>query len=152
VADLRLSTQASAMARTRLETVDFTHLRNNNVRRAAALDESEPRFSLHGDFDIANKRQLSATLEPFIDAQRLTVDLARATFIDASTLGIFLRIARRRGEINATRFRIINVSTRFRRIFSLCGLDDVVDVEDAPAWRSKPPPFVAGSLTVTALP
>jgi anti-sigma B factor antagonist len=140
------------MARTGLQTVNFTHLRNDNIRRAAGLDESEPRFSLHGDFDISNKRQLSATLEPFIDAQRHTVDLARATFIDASTLGIFLRIARRRGEINATRFRIINVSARFRRIFSLCGLDGVVDIEDAPARRSKPPRFLTGSLAVTALP
>lgn len=132
MADLRVSTNASAMARTGLEIVDFTHstgrgkrsattdvntMRSDNIRRIAGLDESEHRFSLHGDFDIANERQLSATLEPFIDAQRLTVDLARATFIDASTLGIFVHIARRRREIDATRFRMINVNTHFRRIF-----------------------------------
>ena len=120
MADLRVSTNASAMARSRLETVDFrltgrgkggaatdvNTMRNDNIRRVAGLDESEPRFSLHGDFDIANKRQLSAALEPYIDSQRLTVDLAHATFIDASTLGMFVHIARRRREINATRFRI----------------------------------------------
>jgi anti-anti-sigma factor len=165
--DLRVSKNASAMARMSLDTVDFMHiigcakgsaatdvnaLNTANIRRVADLGESEPCFSLHGDFDIANKRQLSEILEPYIDSQRLTVDLAHVTFIDASIVGIFVRIARRRREIDATRFRIINVSTRFRRIFSLCGLDDVLEIEDVSGSSGKPPFSAAGSLAVTALP
>lgn len=148
------------------ETTDFAHLigrgmggaatdvnalRIDNIRRVAGLDESEARFSLHGEFDISNKWQLFAALEPCIDSQTLTIDLADATFIDASTLGIFLQVARRRRELNATRLRIVDVSTHFRRILSLCELDDVFDVDDVPARKSKPPFSIAGSLAVTAL-
>jgi len=112
---------------------------SDDIQHITGLDESEARFSLHGEFDILNKRQLFATLEPYIDSQRLTVDLANATFIDASTVGIFAHIARRRREIDATRFRMINVGSHFRRIFSLCALNDVFDIE-------------AGSLAFAALP
>jgi anti-anti-sigma factor len=127
-------------------------MRNNNIRRVAAIDESEARFSLHGEFDIFNKWQLSEALEPCIASRTLTVDLAHTKFIDASTLGVFAHVARLRWEIDATRLRIINVSTHLRRIFSICQLDDVFNI-DAVAARTRKPRFsTTGSLAVTALP
>ena len=124
----------------------------SHIRRVAGLDESEARFSLHGEFDISNAWQLFATLEPYMVSRTLTVDLANVTFFDASTLGVFVHVARCRRELSATRLRLVNVTALFRRIFSLCNLDDVFDLEDV-ATRAGIPPFsVAGSLAVTALP
>ncbi len=150
-----------------METADFAHLtgrstggaaaefdntRSNNIRRVAGLDESEVRFSLRGEFDISNKWQLFAALTAYIDSPTLTIDLGHTTFIDASTLGIFVYVARCRREIDATRLRIVKGSAYFRRIFSLCSLDNVFDIGDALAPRGEPPFSVVGSPAVTALP
>ena len=151
MAHLLASTNASTIARTSVETIDFARL-TSRIRRVAGFHESEARFSLHGDFDIANKQQLSEALEPYMASQRLTVDLSHVTFIDASTLSVFLHVARCRRELNATRLRIVNGSSHFRRIFWLCGLDDVFDIENLGAHTAKPPSFVARSLAFTALP
>jgi anti-anti-sigma factor len=154
------------MARTSLETVDFTHITGgrksraaadvdtttrDQIRRSAGLDESEARFSLRGEFDISNKRHLSASLEPHMASQTLTVDLAHVTFIDASILGVFVQVARCRRGLNATQLRIVNVGTHLRRILSLCHLDDVFDIEGVRAHACAPP-FSVASLAVTALP
>lgn len=167
MAHLRASTNASTIARTSLETVDFTHLigrgksgavtdvntmRRDDIRRVVGFDESEVRFSLHGDFDISNKPELSETLAPYMASRKLTVDLSHVTFIDASTLSVFVNIARCRRELHATRLRIVNGSTHFRRVFSLCGLDDGFDLEDVAPRTAKPPSFVARSLAFVALP
>jgi anti-anti-sigma factor len=139
------------MARACLGTVDFTHL-TDNIRRVAGVDDSEARFLLCGEFDISSKQQLYATLEPYVASQSLTVDLAYVTFIDASTLGVFVLFARRRRELNASRLRIVNVSTYCQRILSLCELADIFDIEGVPAGRGKPAFSVAGSLAATVLP
>lgn len=167
VTHLHMSANASTMAWPSLEARDFTDLarrgkrraapdvdtvRSDRIRRVAGLDESEARFSLHGEFDISNQRQLSAALEPYMVSQTLTVDLAPATFIDASTLSVFVHVARGRREIDATRLRIVNVRTHFRRIFSLCHLDDVFDIEGVATDSGRPPFSVDRSLAVTALP
>lgn len=143
------------VAQTTMETTDFAHLtsrsrggapsefnstRSTNIRRVGGLDESEARFSLRGELDISNKWQLFAALTAYIDAPTLTIDLEHTTFIDASTLGVFVYVARCRREIDATRLRIVKGSAYFRRIFSLCSLDGVFDIGDA------------GSPMVTALP
>jgi anti-anti-sigma factor len=107
---------------------------------------------MHGDFDLSNKRELAEALQPYIASQTLTVDLSNATFIDASTLGVFVHIARRRGELNASRLRIIHGNPHFRRIFSLCELNSVFDIEERAARTAQPPFFVARSLAFTALP
>jgi anti-anti-sigma factor len=157
VALLQVLTEASMTARTIMETTDFAHLisrsewgaptefnstRSNNIRRVSGLGESEVRFSLRGELDISNKWQLFAALTAYIDSPTLTIDLEHTTFIDASTLGVFVYVARCRREIDATRLRIVKGRAYFRRIFSLCSLDGVFDIEDA----------VAGSPMVTALP
>jgi anti-anti-sigma factor len=149
-----------------METTDFAHLtsrsggaltefnstRSNNIRRVAGLDESEVRFSLRGEFDISNKWQLFAALTAYIDAPTLTIDLGHTRFIDASTLGIFVHVARCRREIDATRLRIVKGGAYFRRIFSLCSLDEVFDIGNDVARRGGPAFSVAGSPMVTALP
>ena len=116
MAHLRASTNASTIARTGAATA-VNPMRSDTIRRVAGLDESEARFSLHGEFDIADKWQLYAALRPSTDYQTLTIDLAHATFIDAGILGVFVHVARRRRAIGATRLRIVNLSTHFRRIF-----------------------------------
>jgi len=139
------------MARPSLETVDFAHL-TGHIRRVAGFRGSEVRFSLHGDFDISNKQRLSEALEPYMASPKLAVDLSHVTFIDASTLSVFVNIARCRRELNATRLRIVNGSAHFRRVFWLCGLDDAFDIENVAPRTAKPPSFIARSLAFTALP
>lgn len=148
----RASTYVSTRDRTRLEAVEITQITGRCTGRAASLDESEVRFSLRGEFDISNKQRLSETLAPYMAAQRLTVDLSHLTFIDASTLSVFINVARCRRELGAARLRLVNGSPHFRRILWLCGLDDIFDIRDVVPRTAKPPSFIARSLAFTALP
>jgi anti-anti-sigma factor len=156
-----------AMARTSLESMHFTDftrrakrraptdvdtMRSDHIRHVAGLDESEARFSLHGEFDISNRRQLSETLEPYMASQTLTLDLTDAAFIDAGTLGVLFHVERCRREIDATRLRIVNVRPHIRRILSLCHLDEVFDIKDVAADMGKPPFSEAAPLAVAAPP
>ena len=149
-AGLLASTKASNLGRIGSasgEGVELPH----SIRRVAALDESEARFSLHGEFDLFNKAQLSGALSSSVASPTLTVDLAHATFIDASTLNVFAHVASRRRELGATQLRIVNVNSHLRKIFSICQLDNVFDIEGA-AGRLQPRISRAGPLSVASLP
>jgi len=102
-----------------------------SVRYLARQNGSNARFSLHHEFDIYNNGRLLEALEQGIGYRNITIDLAHTTFIDASILGIFVRLAGRCRKNNGATVRIINASTHLRRLFSICQLEGLFGIEGA---------------------
>lgn len=99
-----------------------------SIRCSTGKNRSHAHFSLYDEFDIFNKNQLCAALEGSVGYQTVTIDLAHTTFIDASILGIFVRLAGRRRKQHAARVRVVNASTHVSRLFSICQLERVFDI------------------------
>lgn len=109
---------------------DLIAMNHGSILRIAGKKTLDAYFSLFDEFDIYNKGQLSATLEESVGSRAITIDLAHTTFIDASILGVLVRLAVRAREHNATQVRIVNASAHLRRLFSICQLEAIFDIED----------------------
>jgi anti-anti-sigma factor len=87
-------------------------------------------ISLCGEYDIANCDELSDAIGTGA-SRRITIDLANATFIDASVISVLVRHANRRRARNDSRLRIVGPSAHFRKIFRMCNLAALLDIEDS---------------------
>ncbi len=106
-------------------TVTHSHVECRNVGgRTFAM-------SLHGDFDLYTAPELSADFTRLLDrgARVIVVDLAGATFVDSTTLGVLVEA---RKEVIARGGRMILASPGdvMRRILEQTGLDELFDVTD----------------------
>lgn len=100
-----------------------TRMGGGSVRCLARQNGSNARFFLHDEFDIYNNGRLFEALEQAIGYRNITIDLAHTTFIDASIIGVFVRLANRCRKNNAAHVHIVNASTHVRRLFSICKLE-----------------------------
>lgn len=103
-------------------TIDMHY---GKVCRTDRKSSSDVRFSLSDEFDFFNKPELAATIASAETARRMTLDLGAATSIDASILGLFVGIARRRKLIGASQVHIVNVAAGIRKLFTICKLESV---------------------------
>jgi anti-anti-sigma factor len=88
---------------------------------------------VRGEHDISTAAALSETLTGVVagDGGDLVVDLSGVPFMDASTVGVIVRVCghlRRRSRSLAVR----SPSTSARRILDLCGLADLIDPDSDP--------------------
>ena len=77
-------------------------------------------FSIHADFRNAYRDLPSST--------RFVVDLARATFMDSSAMGMLLLLREHAGE-KAANIRLLNCNADIRKILSISNLDKMFSVE-----------------------
>jgi anti-anti-sigma factor len=117
---------------------DLIAINYGSIRRIVGKNTLHAYFSLFDEFDIYNKGQLSAALEESVGSRTITIDLAHTTFIDASILGVFVRLANRCRRHNAAQVRIVNASTHLNRLFSICRLEGVFDIEGHGARHRGP--------------
>ncbi len=89
-------------------------------------------FMLDGSFDINNKNQLSAALAEATRCRSIAIDLARTTYIDASIIGVFANVARKRRDDGFGKLQITNVSVQLCRLFSICELDKAFNLHALP--------------------
>jgi len=107
------------------------------AQRSSAIDESagrdrEKRISrirLSGDFDVSNRDELAALLEPATTASAVILDLTDVTFIDSTALGCFVWLRKLVRERHDGTVRLIGLSPHLRRVFSITGLDLIFDIE-----------------------
>lgn len=111
---------------------------DGSIRRFAGKNTQDVYFTLYDEFDICNKSQLSAALEESVGYRKITIDLAQTTFIDASILGVFVRLAGRCRKHNAGQVQIVNANGYIRKLFSICGLESVFGIENRSAYSGKP--------------
>jgi anti-anti-sigma factor len=112
--------------------IDVIEMMHGRVRRAVRESVSDVCFYLSGEFDIYNKRQLSATLASSVAYPAITIDLAQTRFIDVGIIGVFARFAGLRRELGAAQLRIVNVNKFIFKLFSICRLDTLFCIEELP--------------------
>lgn len=132
------STLANARSPGEVIVGSIIDMRYGSVCRTDCKSSSYVRFSLAGEFDIFNKAKLAAVIEDAITSRRITLDLAKTKYIDASILGLFAGIARRRLLSGASQVRIVNAADGVRRLFSICKLNSAFRLEGNPLPASQP--------------
>jgi anti-anti-sigma factor len=110
-----------------------------SIRRVVGKNTSDAHFALYGEFDICNKSQLSAALDESVGYRTITIDLAQTAFIDASILGVFVRLADRCRKHNAGQMGILNANGHPRKLFSICEFESAFGIKDHPGHSYKPP-------------
>ena len=85
---------------------------------------------VQGDLDAARVPRVRALLEDAVSVrpQRLVVDLANCSFLDASGLTVLLDVHRRQCRVGGV-LTLRGCSPRVMRLLSLTGLQRVFDVE-----------------------
>jgi anti-anti-sigma factor len=121
-----------------LATAEVVAMMHDSIRHFVGKNTPDVYFALYDDFDICNKPQLSAALEESVGYRTITIDLAQTTFIDASILGVFVRLSGRCRKHNAGHVRIVNANSHLRKLFSICELENVFGIEDRPAHSDTP--------------
>lgn len=62
------------------------------------------------------------------DKKDVVFDCAGLTFIDSTILGTFVKILKMLKEGGNT-FKLINVSPRIKKLFEICALDTIMEIE-----------------------
>ncbi|WP_252313179.1 STAS domain-containing protein [Sinobaca sp. H24] len=86
---------------------------------------------IEGEVDAYTAPQLKEAIEPLTekDGQLVTVDLTDVSYIDSTGLGIFVG-ALKSSEANNSKLRLVGLNQRVMRLFSITGLDEVIDIEE----------------------
>jgi anti-sigma B factor antagonist len=96
-----------------------------------AVDATTHIVAVRGEIDIFTAPEFKARIAAAIDADRntLIVDLAAATFIDSSSLGVLISAHRRLG-LRDGRLIVACDVPEVRKTFTVTGLDSVLEIVD----------------------
>ena len=84
-----------------------------------------------GELDVQTRDSIEpAVIAAIASADSVVVDLAGLTFCDSHGLAMFIA-AHEKASSDGTRFSIRQLSPTVRRLFSITGLDKVIDIGDA---------------------
>lgn len=86
--------------------------------------------ALTGELDLATRLRLGRSVEEAVRLmpERVVVDLAEVTFLDASALGVFVR-ARRNCRLSGGDLVLRSASATVRRVLALTDLTDLIEPE-----------------------
>ncbi|RSL29157.1 anti-sigma factor antagonist [Salibacterium salarium] len=84
-----------------------------------------------GEVDAYTASQLRESLLPLTEKENgnVIVDLSSVDYIDSTGLGIFIGALKSSNSYNGT-LKLIGLNTRVKRLFSITGLDEVMDIEE----------------------
>jgi len=91
--------------------------------------EKEVSIALSGEIDVYTAQKLRDSLLPLtLDAgTNIKVDLKNVTYMDSTGLGIFINVLKSAKENNSS-LQLVNLQKRVYRLFSITGLDQVIDI------------------------
>jgi anti-sigma B factor antagonist len=99
------------------------------------IDEDRPDpttvvLAIHGDADLRTAGELKSKLGEVIDGspRAVVIDLTDATFLDSTTLGVFVS-AMKRLRAEGGRLRVVAPRVEVRRIFEMTLLDRVFELD-----------------------
>ncbi|QQK75216.1 STAS domain-containing protein [Salicibibacter cibarius] len=92
---------------------------------------NETKMFVSGEIDAYTAPQLKEALMPLVEKQEpaVTVDLRGVDYIDSTGLGIFVGALKSTDQNNGT-LRLVSLNERVKRLFSITGLDEVIDIEE----------------------
>ncbi|SFQ30731.1 STAS domain-containing protein [Salibacterium halotolerans] len=84
-----------------------------------------------GEIDAYTASQLRESLLPLTEKEGavIVVDLTDVNYIDSTGLGIFIG-ALKSANSNGSSLRLTGLNDRVKRLFSITGLDEVMDIEE----------------------
>ncbi len=85
-------------------------------------------LKLAGEYDIARKGELARLLEPLAQSDPAIVDATELSYVDSSAIACIVSLqTRMTRDGRSVRIRFMNLQPQIRRIFALCGLEQIVD-------------------------
>ncbi|QDI92475.1 anti-sigma factor antagonist [Salicibibacter halophilus] len=92
---------------------------------------NEMKMFVSGEIDTYTAPQLKEALMPLAGkpGATVTVDLGGVDYIDSTGLGIFVGALKAADQNNGT-LRLVSLNERVQRLFSITGLDEVIDIEE----------------------
>lgn len=86
--------------------------------------------SLTGEIDSATSDDFYAQVMAMYthDKRDIVFDCAGLEFIDSTTLGTFVKLFKH-VRTDGNGFKLINVRPRIKKIFEICALDRIMDIE-----------------------
>jgi anti-anti-sigma factor len=89
---------------------------------------------LDGDLDFSRKPELEQLLSAAESSDIAIIDLQEATYIDSCTLSCLMALKKHMAEGGtAAIVRIAVANNSMKRIFQICGLDNVFDIYESTA-------------------
>lgn len=87
-------------------------------------------ISLSGEIDSATSEDFYQQVAAIFahDPKDIIFDCIALEFIDSTTLGTFVKIFKRVRSEGYT-FKLINVQPRIKKLFSICALDKIMEIE-----------------------
>ncbi|ADU28632.1 anti-sigma factor antagonist [Evansella cellulosilytica] len=85
---------------------------------------------LNGEVDVYTADSLKKVLLPLAEKnnETIVVDLSNVNYIDSTGLGIFIGALKATNK-SGSQFKITGVNARIKRLFSITGLDEVIDID-----------------------
>lgn len=87
-------------------------------------------ISLSGEIDSATVEDFYAEVHAIYmhDKKDIVFDCAALTFIDSTTLGTFVKILKQLKQ-DGHNFSLKNVQPRIRKLFQICSLDRIMEID-----------------------
>lgn len=95
------------------------------------LETKTASFKLVGEWDFSRRDELQIMLRPAEAADEVLLDFSGVPFIDASVLGVLIRLLNlmvKRNRLGA--IRIVAASRQVTRIFQVCGLQTLFGLSE----------------------
>lgn len=89
-------------------------------------------INLSGEIDIYTAPKLKEAMLPLMEktAHTVEVDLEDVNYMDSTGIGTFVS-ALKASKAHGSHLRLINMQDRVRRLFSITGLDEIMDINAA---------------------
>ncbi|KMK76928.1 STAS domain-containing protein [Alkalihalobacillus pseudalcaliphilus] len=86
-------------------------------------------LKVSGEIDAYTAPKLKETLFPLVEKTgvKVEVDLSEVSYIDSTGLGVFVGALKATNQVNS-QLKLIGLSDRVYRLFSITGLDEVIDI------------------------
>jgi anti-sigma B factor antagonist len=96
----------------------------------AQLDPPRTTLALKGELDLASAPSLERAVDalPWPQLEELVIDLVELTFIDSTGLSLLIRTSQQAVK-EQLRFRVINAPDQARRLFTIAGVADRLNLQ-----------------------
>lgn len=99
----------------------------------AVHEDDEPgcwTVEIGGEIDVASSSDVHEAIGSVVDdAERLTIDLSKTTFIDSSGLGVLVGAVKRAREQGHDGVRLRGLQEPVQRVFEITGLTELFELE-----------------------
>jgi anti-sigma B factor antagonist len=92
---------------------------------SSAAQEAPHIITLAGEFDIYTAGELADMLAQAQERANVVIDMTNVRYLDSTSLTVFIRMRKRRLEMNFPPCRLVGLGPNLRRLFKLTRLDAV---------------------------